>query len=70
MSLPDDLRSLDPDSLRRFLFSNHLGHSVSYEIAMRFGADNINPARRLLSRHIAGHLRSNGWIQPMLYHCG
>jgi len=70
MGLPDDLRSPDPRFPHRFLWSNHLGHSVSYDIPMRFGAENINPTRRLLFRQIAACPRSLDWTPPVLCHCG
>jgi hypothetical protein len=46
-----------------------MGHSVSYEIPMRYGAENIHPARRLPFRDIAG-TRSNGLDPLVLYHSG
>jgi SAM-dependent methyltransferase len=56
----DDLRRHDPDALHRFLWANHLAYAMSYEVATRFDASNLNPSRRILFEDINGHLRSWG----------
>ena len=60
MGMLDDLRCQNPDALHRFLWSNHLAYAMSYEIANRFDATNLNPSRHILFEDITSHLRSRG----------
>ena len=43
-----DFAETDPNAYHRFLWSNHFCYAESYEVALRFGADQIHPTRRLL----------------------
>jgi SAM-dependent methyltransferase len=65
MGILDDLRQRDPDTLHRFLWSNHLAYAASYEIPKRFGASNLNPSRRILFAEMETYLNSLG-VEPHL----
>ena len=43
-----DFAEKDPNAYHRFLWSNHFCYAESYEVAYRFGADQIHATRRLL----------------------
>jgi SAM-dependent methyltransferase len=60
MGLLDDWRRSDPDSLHRFLWSNHLAYASRYEVAKKFGAGKINVTRHLLFAEILKALRARG----------
>jgi 2-polyprenyl-3-methyl-5-hydroxy-6-metoxy-1,4-benzoquinol methylase len=47
-----DLRSRDPETLHRFLWSNHLAYAARYEVERKFESHNINPTRHTLFRQI------------------
>lgn len=47
-----DLRRRDPETLHRFLWSNHLAYAARYEVQHKFAPEQINPTRRILFRQI------------------
>ena len=55
-----DLADRDPDTYHRFLWAHHLGYAESYEVAKRFGAQNINETRRLLFADLRAYYVSRG----------
>ena len=55
-----DLAERDPDAYHRFLWAHHLGYAESYEVAKRFGAQNINETRRLLLTDVRAYYASQG----------
>src|SRR5258705_13827524 len=57
----DDLRRKDPDTLHRFLWSNHLAYAATYEISRRFGPSNLNGSRRILFDEMRSYLLSHGF---------
>ena len=56
LELIADWAKSDPDACHRFLWSNHMGYAVSYEIAQRFGHENIHPSRKLLFQELLSYL--------------
>lgn len=61
--LLQDFAQRDPDGFHQFLWSNHLGHAGSYEVAQRFGESNLEPSRRILFEEICSALQAQG-ISP------
>jgi SAM-dependent methyltransferase len=55
--LPDFARS-DPAGFHQFLWSNHLGHAGSYEVAQRYGESKLEPSRRILFEEICSTLQA------------
>ena len=55
-----DYAARDPDGYHRFLWAHHLGYAETYEVARRFGAENINETRRLLFADLREHLTGLG----------
>ena len=58
--LLQDFARSDPDGFHRFLWSNHRGHAGTYEVAQRYGDENIEPTRRILFEEICSALRTRG----------
>jgi 2-polyprenyl-3-methyl-5-hydroxy-6-metoxy-1,4-benzoquinol methylase len=52
MGVLGDLRRRDPQTLHRFLWSNHLAYAARYEVERKFDSHNINPTRHVLFRQI------------------
>jgi hypothetical protein len=63
MELVRDLAARDPSAFHRFLWANHIGYAETYEVAKRFGDDNVHPSRRLLFDDLVAFLRGRG-IDP------
>lgn len=55
-----DLAERDPDAYHRFLWAHHLGYAESYEVARRFGAENVNETRRMLFTDLGGYYARQG----------
>ena len=60
--LLQDFAKNDPSGFHRFLWSNHLGHAESYEIARRFGDSRLEPTRRVLFQEICSTLKNRGIV--------
>ena len=60
MGMLEDLRRRDPDTLHRFLWSNHLAYAAHYEVTRKFGSENINPTRHLLFSDMVDYFRARG----------
>jgi SAM-dependent methyltransferase len=60
VELVRDLAERDIDAYHRFLWSNHLGYAESYEVATRFGADQIKASRRVFFADLLAVLRRLG----------
>jgi len=56
LELIEDWAKSDPDAYHRFVWSHHMGYAVSYEIAQRFGQENIHPSRKLLCQELLSYL--------------
>ena len=58
VELVRDLANTDVDMYHQFLWTNHLAYAESYEVAQRFGGQNIKASRRIffsdLREHVAG----------------
>jgi len=52
-----DFSEGDPDGYHRFLWGHHLAYAETYEVGLRFGADNLHPSRRLLFADLEDCLR-------------
>lgn len=47
LELVRDLAEKDVNAYHKFLWAHHLGYAAPYEVATRFGAENMRPSRRL-----------------------
>jgi SAM-dependent methyltransferase len=52
MGVLGDLRRRDPETLHRFLWSNHLAYAARYEVESKFAPHHINPTRHILFRQV------------------
>jgi SAM-dependent methyltransferase len=43
-----DFAERDPNAYHRFLWAHHLAYAETYEVALRFGPEQLHPSRRLL----------------------
>jgi SAM-dependent methyltransferase len=55
-----DLAASDRNGYHRFLWSAHLGYALTYDVASRFGADNMKESRKLFFADLQNHLRAQG----------
>lgn len=53
-----DLRRRDPETLHRFLWSNHLAYAARYEIENKFAPHQISPTRHILCRRIQEYYKA------------
>ena len=60
MELVRDLAEERPAEFHRFLWRNHLAYAETYEIAERFGDDNLHPSRKALFSDLVEVLRTRG----------
>lgn len=51
-----DLADRDINEYHKFLWSNHLSYAVSYEVASRFGQENMKQSRKLFFADLKEHL--------------
>ena len=56
VELVRDLAENDLDAFHRFLWANHLGYADTYEVAQRFGPDNMRESRRMFFADLRAHL--------------
>jgi 2-polyprenyl-3-methyl-5-hydroxy-6-metoxy-1,4-benzoquinol methylase len=47
LELVRDLAEKDVNAYHKFLWAHHLGYAAPYEVATRFGAENMRPSRRV-----------------------
>lgn len=59
MDLLRELAESQPNAFHRFLWSHHLAYAAGYELS-RFGAERLEPSRRMLFEDIQQCLRSSG----------
>ena len=57
MGVLGDLRRRDPETLHRFLWSNHLAYAARYQVEHKFEPHNINPTRHILFRQILDYYK-------------
>ena len=57
-----DFAKRDRDGYHRFLWSNHLGYSLSYEISQRFGEENMVASRRIFMADLRQQLDRMGLV--------
>ncbi len=60
MELVRDLADTDANAFHAFLWSNHLGYASSYEVAERFGPENVKLSRRMFFTDLVDHLGALG----------
>jgi len=53
-----DLSDININEYHKFLWSNHLSYAATYEIACRFGRENMKQSRRLFFEDLNKHLTS------------
>jgi 2-polyprenyl-3-methyl-5-hydroxy-6-metoxy-1,4-benzoquinol methylase len=58
MGVLGDLRRRDPETLHRFLWSNHLAYAARYEVERKFEPHNINPTRHTLFSQILDYYKT------------
>ena len=58
-----DFSERDPNAYHRFLWANHFCYAETYEVALRFGADQIHPTRRFLFEDLETCLATLG-VRP------
>lgn len=58
-----DLAEKDIKEYHKFLWSNHLGYAETYEVALRFGYENMKESRKMFFCDLNNHLIEVG-IQP------
>jgi SAM-dependent methyltransferase len=62
VELVRDLADKDVDAFHEFLWTHHLGYAATYEIAERFGAENIKLSRRLFFADLRQALSDRGVV--------
>lgn len=55
-----DWAERDPNAFHRFLWAHHLAYAETYDVATRFGKDQIHPTRRMLFEDLRAWLEVRG----------
>jgi SAM-dependent methyltransferase len=63
MALLADFAERDPNGFHRFLWSRHLAYADTYEIARRYGPENLHPSRLMFFADLERVLRNRG-VEP------
>jgi 2-polyprenyl-3-methyl-5-hydroxy-6-metoxy-1,4-benzoquinol methylase len=60
VELVRDLADRNLDAFHEFLWTNHLGYAATYEVAERFGPENVRASRRMFFEDLARQLQAAG----------
>ncbi len=60
MELVGDLAEKNPNAYHKFLWAHHLGYAAPYEVADRFGAENMRPSRLMFFQELTRCMEASG----------
>lgn len=60
LELIQDFAEKDVNAYHRFLWAHHLGYAAPYEVAARFGAENMRPSRQMFFAELRRCMEAHG----------